>query len=235
MSNKIRELDTRGLTTTEMARPLLIAGSRAALASYLGVDAPAVEMWIRDGVPSGPTAAALRHFTAINWHVLNIAKTVRCVVCDVELYGTTEGMNRYYPCCSDCVAQPTHTASLLGFEVKNTEQGRRVRAPRSFELPLAATIRRQRFADPPDVEVDDAAFDDAMFLQTDDYPALFDLLQHEGRRALLLELARLGTVVINVDEVTQIRGQLSIEDHTWADHCLILLVRSLVHETANYR
>jgi len=101
-----------------------------------------------------------------------------------------------------------------------------------FERPLHARFRRQWANDRPDPEVGDDDFDAMVYIETDDYEALFDVMQHLGRRQLVYEFTRGVDLMINVDEVEFTETPAPMARLNNPEAWLLVLAWSLVHEKA---
>ena len=218
--------DSRAIRPEELLRLTLLLDD-AQLVRAFSTTHEEIALWRVEGIPAGPIAAAIRYFARDNETARSVGD---CVLCGAPAGESVAGSAM----CTGCLTRPEMVAQAHGYVFRVSPRGGvGVRAPVGFEFPLFAVFSSQNTLHRRDPEVGESQFDAQVFIESDDYEALFDTFQLERRRQLVQALVQYGSVRINVDEVV-----FELQ-HEWrqmktAPIAVIALVWSLVNERSGY-
>lgn len=231
------------LPNTTPVPPSLVAQivdvtGRAELANSLDVTEAQIIEWMNTGTPSGPISAVLRYLAE---HVqIPTSVDEQCVLCARR----ASEVVAFTPVCTTCCDVTDERVRPLGMgywerRILDVPDGVRsyvgISAMRAFERPMLVTFSRQ----PPgvrkeDPEIGDEVFDKEVWIETDDYEAVFDTFQHRRRRQLVYNITRSGSLKIDVNDlVYNYTSSTLYVPRPELPISMVLLAWSLLHETSN--
>lgn len=180
-----------------------------AFGDVLGVSPNVIERWEELGVPSGPTAVALRFIARDAGFEFpdHAPSELRCTICGSAAQDTVHGL----PVCRACHREPVESLEGLGYEVTRTENYATRTETLSLKFPEDAqaklggrfmseglgTMLTKLFKEEP--QLGHPTFDDAVYVQW--LSDAEDVLQDAAVRQLLANLVAFGVVEIESDHL----------------------------------